>query len=987
MNEINYIINFKRNFMKILFIKKIVPLLLLTSIYTYGQGILKGTVTDSLTAHQLKGARILLTGTTFNAVSDINGEFIVTGIPAGDYILQTSYLGYKEKKILVIIESKEIQMLNIELQPNIKNETDLSSQSKSQAEEINLQLSSNNIENVIPGKKLHDMPDENIPVALNRLPGVSFNYRLLKLSIRGNGFDPFSPLQNDFSLEADPVSRVLIRGLDSKYSNITIDGIRISPTSANDRSVDLSIFSQRGFKNIELLKTITSDEDGDATAGAINMLTGKAPYERTLKTELLGNYNRLDKSANQYDFTGSYGERFFDNMLGVQVDANADRKILSSEYMSKTQNSAFLWPSSIRGPRLSYTNAVREKYGANVLLDFDTPDGGSIRFNNILENVNSNYFENQADSTYGSPSYTCMFSERETEQRIFLSSIGGRNYLFGLEVDWKAAFSESRTDHPLYYSLIFTAPMLGSPYLANTIESPSNNYCKEKTASVDISKKYNISNEIGGELKFGGKYRISSRSYDEILRRENGATNGDAQYRRLADDSLIAKDFSGTRFDSLLGQSIIPLSYFQDNPSDMRSLFDKYEISLISKDALLLWRRLNYSPYYLNGGAGINSYDLSEEILAGYVMHNLNFGKWAQFIIGARIESEHNNYSGYYFPKVLTDSDSLYNGIPQQTDTYHYNEITILPNFQTILKPTDFLNLRLAAYKTLIRPDAAARTPKIFSTGPQGGGSSGNILDMGNPDLANADVWNYEFQTQFYGNYIGQFSINAFYKNIKGLVQATNPIRLFGANAIDSLGIHWSSYPIQYPFYKNSSYLLYTYYNSPKPTRIWGFEVEHQANFRYLPGLLKNIVLNYNLTFLRSETWTLDVTQIETTQTMDVISYKRQKLSDLPEFLANVNLGYDIDGFSFRISYFYQGEYPIDNYLGIPIKENKLSRLDIAIRQQILRNISIVLNANNITNSEEEALYWFPPVPATPWQTIQDYRLGTNFDFGVRVEL
>ncbi len=52
-------------------IKKIILLLLLSSIYTYGQGILKGTVRDSLTAHQLKCARIILTGTTFNAVSNI----------------------------------------------------------------------------------------------------------------------------------------------------------------------------------------------------------------------------------------------------------------------------------------------------------------------------------------------------------------------------------------------------------------------------------------------------------------------------------------------------------------------------------------------------------------------------------------------------------------------------------------------------------------------------------------------------------------------------------------------------------------------------------------------------------------------------------------------------------------------------------------------------------------------------------------------------
>ncbi|MGA9292624.1 MAG: carboxypeptidase-like regulatory domain-containing protein, partial [Ignavibacteriaceae bacterium] len=895
--------------MKILSIKMTFFLIVLYALSIYGQGILKGTVTDSLTAHQLRGARIILTGTTLNAVSDINGEFNITGIPGGDYILHVSYLGYKEKKILVAIKSEETQMLNIELLPNIKNGTDLTGQAKSQAEDINLQINSNTIRNVISGKKLQNMPDENISTALSRLPGVSIMYQPVKLGIRGYEVDPFSPLQDDFSLEDDPVSRILIRGLDSKYSNITIDGIRISPTSAKDKSVDLGIFSQRGFENIELQKTITSDEDGDATAGAIEMLTGKAPYKRTIKVEMLGNYNRLDKSANQYDFTGRYGERFFDNLLGVQVDANADRKILSSEYMSRTQNSAFLWPSSLRGPRLSYTNAVREKNGATVLLDFDTPDGGSIRFNNILENANSDYFENRTDGTYGS-SNSFMFSERKTEQRVFLSSIGGRNYLFDLEVDWNAAFSESRTNHPFYYSLIFLTPTS----LANTIESPSNNYCKEKTASVDISKKYTISNEIGGEFKLGGKYRVNSRLYNEILHREGGATNGDARYRRLADDSLVAKDFSGTRFDGLLGQSMVPLSYFQDNPPAVRSLFDKYEIPLINEDALRLWRQLNYSPYYFNGGADINSYDFSESVFAGYVMHSLNFGQSAKFITGIRMENEHNKYSGYYFPDAIANRENLYNGIPLQTHTYNYDKITLLPSFQMILKPANFLTVCLAAYKTLIRPDAGTRIPKIFS--------SGNILDMGNPDLANANVWNYELQTQFYGNDIGQFSINAFYKNIDGLVQSTNGIQFFGSNTIDSLGIHWSSYPIQYPFSKNSSYLLYTNFNSQKPTRIWGFEVEHRASFRYLPGLLKNIVLNYNLTLLRSETWTLDVTQIETSQTLDVLSYKKQKLSDMPEFLANVNLGYDIDGFSIRISYFYQGEYSVDNYFEIPLNEN-----------------------------------------------------------------
>ncbi len=306
-----------------------------------------------------------------------------------------------------------------------------------------------------------------------------------------------------------------------------------------------------------------------------------------------------------------------------------------------------------------------------------------------------------------------------------------------------------------------------------------------------------------------------------------------------------------------------------------------------------------------------------------------------------------------------------------------------------ILEPTDFLTLRLAAYKTLIRPDCIARTPKFFCISNQG--NSKYYLNMGNPDLKNADVWNYEIQTQFSGNGIGQLSINAFYKNIEGMVQETNGIQLSGPDALDLLGIYRSSYPVHYTFDKFGLYNVITYFNSPKPTRIWGFEIEHQANFRYLPEPFKNIILNYNLTFLRSETWRLDVENISVPRTgnYSIVSYTKQKLNTMPEFLANVILGYDIKGFSCRIAYFYQGEYPIvDPYRYFyQIETNKFSRLDIALKQQLFNNVSVIVNLNNITNSTEETLYRSTNSqfsPAVEWQTAQAYRNGANFDFGIR---
>ena len=1010
--------------MKKISVRKIFLFLIINALNIYGQGIIKGTVTDSLSLEQLKGTEIILTGTNFNTVSNTDGEFYLTEIPAGEYVLQASYFGYKEKKYLVNVKSEETLSLDVVLLPNITNGNDmvLTDQVKSQAEEINLENKASIIKNVISGKKLQYMPEENIPIALSRLPGVSVLYKpFVPISSIPSTNDPFfnSLISDGFPIHDDPVSRILIRGLDSKFANITIDGIRIPTTSLKDKSTDLNIFRGKYLYNIELNKTIGSDEDADATAGSINLITGKAPDKRMIKAELLGNYNKLDNSKNQYNFAGNYGERFFNNLLGVQVDANAEKRIISSEYQKEDNLSTFssvivnsvsyrtlttYFPGNI-----SYTNAIRERYGANILLDFSTPDGGSIRFNNIFSKISTEYFSSEADSntmvkktsSSGSDSPSVhsfsyptdhIFNDLKTERQVFLSSIEGNNYLLGFNVDWNAAFSESKNNNPFNFTIyspgVFTSEE--KAYVDYSQYNPSKNYGKEKTVSINIYKKYDISNEFSGKIKFGAKYRIISKLYDEHLYEERIPYYN--QYIKLADGSLVRKDFSGTRFEGLVGifSNNLFLSYFQDNPPGVRSLFDNYEIPLVSKDALHLWRQLNYSPYYLDNDADINSYSFTGSVSAGYVIHELNFGQSAIFITGLRIESEKNNYNGYYLDQFLPNKDFFYNGISQQTDMHHYNKTTILPNFRMILKPADFLNLRLAVYKTLIRPDYNARAPKYFKVSYLVSGRSSPYywLIMGNPYLENADVWNYEFQTQFYGNDIGQFSINAFYKDIKGMQQATNGIQISGSNQIDTLGIHLSSFPFndQFQVFGKSTVNFYSYYNSPEPTRIWGFEIEHRANFRYLPGLLKNITLNYNLTFLRSETWTFENKTIVASTVQNIIENEKHKISDMPEFFANVILGYDIYGFAFRISYFYQDEYPEPfNYNNYKFKKNKISRLDIAARQQILENISVYINLNNITNSKEEYSYWMDP--GVPNQTYQAYGYGMNFDFGVRVDL
>lgn len=87
----------------------------------------------------------------------------------------------------------------------------------------------------------------------------------------------------------------------------------------------------------------------------------------------------------------------------------------------------------------------------------------------------------------------------------------------------------------------------------------------------------------------------------------------------------------------------------------------------------------------------------------------------------------------------------------------------------------------------------------------------------------------------------------------------------------------------------------------------------------------------------------------------NILVDSKEKLEAQPEIFGNAALGYDIGGFSARISVFYQGEYNI--VLSGDGRTDRVQqsyvRWDFAARQRMTDFLSIMLNVNNITNVEE----------------------------------
>lgn len=1011
----------------------------------YGQTSITGVVLDSLSSEPLYGASISLVGTAFITSTDINGEYSLRGIPLGKYVLAAVYQGYKTSELTVNLDTPS----TLECVINLLNDEELTVQGKEQAAVINRQINTSEVVNVIGRNKLQEMPDVSIAETIMRLPGVT-------LSNLGRAEDDNKILSifRHYLGQVEEPTEIKLRGLSSKYTKVSIDGVGVSATAINDRGVDLSNYSQENFSSIEIFKTITSDKDGDALSGTVNLITRKAPSKRLLRLEPVGNYNGLDKTANQYGFRGRYGERFFEGRLGVQIKGSIEKTIGSNElldidYDQTLDNSTDYKISTFE---VNYINQENEKKSISLLLDYDLAGNGSIKLNNYYSKRITDY--NAYHRSFNQSFSNYHYRESDISAKTYNSILAGKHKLLGFNADWSISFSESKINNPFDYAISFLEytylyespnnnriitgdgmqeiPLEYSkgpvkewiPYAINNFEKANffsgidrtiRRYHKENSISFNFSKQYLISGNIIGDVKFGGKYRVSKRTYNEYEEYTGYHNYSFSQYEfiKLANDSLVKKDFTGTRFDGFVGTRLIPLTYFIDERPGERNVHNKYRLNpYINWDALKLWRQLNIDGYRLppidnytefwlldeyvrNDEKRSHSYSLTEGILAGYIMNTLNFGQSASLTAGIRIETENSNYTGPFTPTFLRSYPFFSFGEIQEINS-NYRETAILPNIHFLLKPSDFLNIKVAAYKTLIRPDYNNRLPKFILIGSffDAQSSFPNYLNIGNTELKNAKVWNYELQTQYHGKDIGLFSINAFYKEIEGMHKSLYGIPIASSAVLDTLGVNWRDYK---SFLSKPSpifeYHLSWQYNSTKPTRVYGLEIEHQANFRYLPGLLKNIVLNYNFTLLRSETWVKKSKKVSILrlplppQTKDVLVEEKQKMEEQPDFLANVILGYDIKGFSFRASLFYTGEY--DGYYSADQRSdiivNDFTKLDISLKQRIEDYLTVYVNVNNVTNAKRRTSY---ANRVQEWRLEnQTYVYGRTIDLGLRLDL
>jgi TonB-dependent receptor len=339
-------------------------------------------------------------------------------------------------------------------------------------------------------------------------------------------------------------------------------------------------------------------------------------------------------------------------------------------------------------------------------------------------------------------------------------------------------------------------------------------------------------------------------------------------------------------------------------------------------------------------------YDMSEETGAGYIMGEFRTEGALSLDgnVGLRLVQTNLNVNGNQ--PVYTQSVGgafVQTGIaPINLDNEY---LSVLPSANVRIGIADGLQLRLAAAKTLTRPDFSQLAPSLTLVPGQQAGSSGN------PGLRPLRSDQFDASLEYYASPTTNLYVAGFYRKVKDfiLTQATPNVEISG--------------------------IIYTL---TRPTNleqgtIKGLEAGGQTFFDFLPAPFDGFGVQANYTFVDSDT-------------PSAIAGYRTPLPQLSKHSFNLVGLYEKGPLSARIAYnhrskFLTGVFAAGTFPVMPTYRKGYGWLDASINYDLTKQITLTLEGSNLQRTPEEIYYNVETRPGN--QSIDDRQLL----FGIRFKL
>ncbi len=890
-------------------------------------GPLRGRVIDS-DFNPLPGAIVQLDDSKTGAVTDIDGYYTVADVPEGKHKFSVTYLGYEPAHVELIVGADTEVAPDIMLHDSSKvlSEVVVTGVFSGQARAINMQKGNVNVTNVVSSDQIGKFPDSNIGDALKRISGINVQY--------DQGEARFGQ----------------VRGTPAEFSSVTINGSRIPSAEGDIRNVQLDLIPSDMIQMIEVNKTLTPDQDGDAIGGSINLVTKNSPGRFTISATAGSGYNWISRKA-QMNFGLTVGNRFFNDRLGV---------ILSASYQnapSGSYNTEFVWePGEDGGAYLSdyqirqyFVTRERQSYSLSADWKFDAYN--KIWLKGIFNNRND--WENRYRTTLkdiseegvadvrvqtkaGTPNQKNARLER---QRTLDLTFGGENRAGIFGIDWKLGYARASEYRPNERYIDFRLKKqsfgfdLGDPrepwaypLEGSTMTLNSDFGLKELTeqfqdiveqdfkAAIDF--KVNLSEN--SKMKFGGKYVMKTKRRDCTF----------YEYTPVDEKGFMADALANTA----------------DMSTDRFMPSAKYQAGIFADKQFVGGLDLNDSNRFEKESVAAeeaSDYKAREGVASVYARMDTRLSDNLQFMGGMRVEQTSLKYTG----RIYDEEKDEVSVTSPQTSSY----VNFLPSLLVKWEPMKDMIVRVGYNQSLARPKYSALVPGMSIN------RGDNEIKIGNSGLKATTSHNLDLNGEYYWQSVGLISAGVFYKHIDGFI-------------VDEV-----------LFNKEYDGNVWSRFTQPKNggnANVAGAEFSYQRDFGFIHPAMKCVGFYGTYTYTHSRVTDFNFEGRE--------NEKGLTLPGSPAHSANASLFFEKWGLSARVSYNYASAF-IDEMGATAFYDryyDAVNYLDLNIAYTFGRKTKFTVYAD-CTNILNQPLRYYQ---GTKDRTMQAEYYGVKFNAGVKVK-
>ena len=903
-------------------------------------GLVTGQITDA-EKQILPGASIIVEGMHAGVTSDINGFYTIANLKPGTYTLKVSYVGYSPKEMTVTIANGKVLTRDVVLDEGAElKEVEVLGAFSGQRKAFQMQKAAMGVTNVVSADQVGKFPDSNIGDALKRINGINVQY--------DQGEARFGQ----------------VRGTSADLTSVTVNGNRLPSAEGDTRNVQLDLIPADMIQTIEVNKVVTSDMDGDAIGGEVNLVTKSTPSHRILNFTAGTGYTWISEKP-QLNLGATWGQRFFNDKFGVMASASYQYAPGGSdntefEYVEK-DGKVVLNEAQVR-----QYYVTRERQSYSLGLDYRFSPLHKISFKGIYNRRND--WENRYRISYkklaSDPSSQSVVIQtkagsdnnkdaRLERQQTMDFTLDGEHQFGRLNVDWASSFSRATEDRPneRYIGwklkgsddLDFGAAMEDAgkeqPYCSLAIPSFDEGKWKldeftnsdQSISENEIKERINfslplVSGKFGNTLRFGYKYTNKHKKRNtEYYDYTDAADKYLSDWKDNLSTQVRSSFMPGSQYP--IGTQFVSKGYLGNMD------FDKADgQELLEEEA--------------------GNYKATEQIHAAYLRLDQRLGAKLTATAGLRMESTRLKTSGVNYMVDEEEEESL-----TPTGEFRNNYTNWLPSLLLKYTPDDNSNVRFSITKTISRPKYSALVAnKSFNLADQ-------EATIGDPNIKPTEAWNFDLSADYYFKSIGMVSLGLYYKDIKNV-----NVETLGYYTGEELGLAG-----------NGELFEVTQNMNAYDARVFGVEVAWQRDFGFIAPELRCLGFYGNYTYTHSTTRNYN-------PRLGIEDGDDVKMAGSPEHTANASLYFEKNGVNVRLSYNFASDFidmmntgsrELDRYY------DKVNYLDLNASYTWGKNakFTVYAEANNLLN---QPLRYYQ---GESKRTMQVEYYGVKVNAGIKISL